>query len=92
MAAEKKLENRVKKYLSTLPNTWFMKTHGGSIFQKAGIPDLIICRNGLFYGLELKAPGEEPTALQLAVGEKIIIARGGWLCSDAFEEIKEWLE
>lgn len=32
-----------------------MKIHGGP-FQSAGIPDLLGCVNGLFFGLEVKVP------------------------------------
>lgn len=40
-----------------------MKVWGGG-YQKAGIPDLIICVNGIFIGCELKSSTGEPSELQ----------------------------
>ncbi len=37
---------------------WWFKTHG-SIFQMAGIPDIIGCHDGRFVALEVKMPGKE---------------------------------
>jgi hypothetical protein len=41
------------------PAAWIMKVHGGPM-QMAGIPDLLICVNGLLVGAEAKhqKPGE----------------------------------
>jgi hypothetical protein len=41
----------VRKRLKELPNLWFFKASERSL---AGIPDLILCLNGMFVGLELK--------------------------------------
>lgn len=40
-----------------------MKIHGGP-FQTAGIPDLLIIKEGRAYFLEVKQPGKRPTKLQ----------------------------
>ena len=45
-------------------------------FTKSGIPDLLICCNGHFIGLELKAPNGKPSELQLWNIEKIKEAGG----------------
>jgi len=55
--------NHIKAYLSSIPNLFFWKTHGG-IYGTAGIPDIIICYRGRFIGLEVKANNRMPTALQ----------------------------
>jgi hypothetical protein len=36
----------------------------GTGFGRAGIPDFLICYNGYFIGVECKANGGKPTALQ----------------------------
>lgn len=62
MAAEKNFENKVKKFLEE-EGCYFIKTHGDR-FSKIGTPDLIICCNGRFVGIELKAPNGKPSPLQ----------------------------
>ncbi|WP_050607241.1 VRR-NUC domain-containing protein [Clostridium niameyense] len=63
MAAEKQFENKIKKFLESLPNTWFFKYWAGPM-SKAGIPDIIACVNGRFVGIEVKAPNGNPSELQ----------------------------
>lgn len=53
---------------------WF-KVHGGP-FQMAGLPDILGCYKGRFIGIEVKCPGNKPTALQLEVGNMILKAGG----------------
>jgi Holliday junction resolvase len=75
MAAEKQFENKVKKFLED-EGCWFLKYWGGAAYTKAGIPDLLVCCNGHFLGIELKAPNGRPSALQLWNIEKIKEAGG----------------
>ncbi|MDD3020919.1 MAG: VRR-NUC domain-containing protein [Alphaproteobacteria bacterium] len=78
MAAEKNFESRVKRWLEengvypagcpadkqpVPPCGWYLKTWGGGM-QKTGIPDLLICVNGLFLSCELKADNGKPSDLQ----------------------------
>lgn len=67
MASEKKFENKVKSWLHQLQKEGqpikFIKIWGGG-FQKAGIPDLICCINGIYFEVELKASNGRPTELQ----------------------------
>lgn len=64
MADEKNFENKVKKFLKE-QGCWFIKYWAGGEFTKAGIPDLLICCNGHFLGVELKGPKGKPSELQL---------------------------
>ena len=75
MAAEKNFENRVKKFLKE-QGCWFIKYWGGGEFTKAGVPDLLICCNGYFLGVELKGPTGKPSELQLWNIEQIKKAGG----------------
>jgi hypothetical protein len=67
MAAEKRFENKVKGWLHQLKQEGqpikFIKIWGGG-FQKAGIPDLICCINGIYVEVELKASNGRTTELQ----------------------------
>ena len=64
MAAEKNFENKVKKFLKD-KGAWVLKYWGGAAYTKSGIPDLLVCFNGWFLGIELKAPKGRPSDLQL---------------------------
>lgn len=64
MAAEKNFENKVKKFLDE-KNCWFLKYWGGAAYTKSGIPDLLVCCNGFFLGVEIKAPKGKPSPLQI---------------------------
>lgn len=78
MAAEKNFENRLRTWLhgmgiysAGMPNDkqteppmgWYLKIWGGG-FQKSGIPDLLMCVNGIFLAVELKSSVGKPTELQ----------------------------
>lgn len=61
------------------------KVHGGPE-QIAGIPDLIVCCDGRFVGLEVKRPGEHATSLQLFTIREIQAAGGTAAVVHAVEE------
>lgn len=63
MAAEKTFENEIKKFLNKLPNTWYFKVWSGP-YSKSGIPDIIVCINGHFVALEVKAENGKASELQ----------------------------
>lgn len=53
----------VAKIISTLEKEvggFWIKIHG-SPFQRRGIPDILGCCEGMFFGLEVKLPGGEDT-------------------------------
>jgi len=59
---EKKVKDKVKKILGEHDAYYFMPATGG--FGKSGVPDLVACIKGRFIGIECKANGGKPTALQ----------------------------
>ena len=60
---EKQFENKVKAFLHE-QGCWVLKTWSNGV-QREGVPDLLICCDGLFIGVELKAPKGKPEQLQL---------------------------
>jgi len=70
---ESAFSKKVITQLKGIPKTYVIRTQAGSI---AGIPDLIICCNGLFFAWELKVPPNKPTKLQSYTIEKIREAKG----------------
>lgn len=63
MTPEAKVKKKVKDILKELGAYYTMPVTGG--YGNSGVPDFIICIAGLFYGIECKANGGKPTALQL---------------------------
>lgn len=59
---EKKVKDKVKKLLAEHGAYYFMPATGG--YGKSGVPDLVACIKGRFIGIECKANGGKPTALQ----------------------------
>lgn len=87
-------DNHVKPFLKNLPKCWFFKVHGGSIFQVAGIPDIIGVINGKFIALELKAEKGKPSELQVRT-LKLINNAGGYgklVYPSNWEEVKQALK
>lgn len=88
--SEKTIENQIKRYLDKLENNgkaWHMKVHG-SMFQKAGVPDIIACINGRFVGIEVKRPGGIVSELQKYHIAKINKAGGAAFVAYSIDEVK----
>ena len=62
MTPEKKVKEKVKKILKELNCYYCMPATGG--YGASGVPDIIACYEGRFIGIECKANGGKPTALQ----------------------------
>jgi len=60
---EAKVKAKVKKVLSEVGAYYAMPM--GTGFGNSGVPDFLVCFRGKFYGIECKANGGKPTALQL---------------------------
>ena len=89
MAAEKNFENKVKDFLQS-QGCYFVKYWGGGPYTKAGIPDILACCQGRFFGVEVKARTGRPSILQLLNLERIRVA-GGFgvlLYPDGFQGFK----
>ena len=85
---ESQLIQSIRKYLATLPECFFWKEHGGQ-YGTAGIPDIIVCYKGRFYGLEAKVGKNQPTLLQAATIEQIRHAGGVAAVVRSVDEVKE---
>ena len=72
---ETAFKNKVEKALDD-HHAWYIKYWAGSKFTKEGIPDILACVNGKFYGIELKGDGGRPKLLQLVTLRKIREADG----------------
>lgn len=85
-------KDEIKKYLTTLGCFWFSPATAG--YGKSGVPDIIACIEGRFWGIEVKRPGKAATVLQARLGQEIEQAGGLWVCGTAevvIGRIKAWL-
>lgn len=93
MGKEKSFETKIKDYIENCGG-WFIKYWGGGKYTKTGIPDLLACINGDFYGIEVKSETGKPSTLQLMNLNKINNA-GGYailLYPKDFENFKKLIQ
>lgn len=88
---ESSIVKSIMAYLKTLPECFCWKEHGG-MYGTAGIPDIICCIGGKFYGFEVKTERGKPTALQEATIRKIQAAGGVAMVVRSVAEVKAALE
>ena len=89
---ESDFQRKVIKYLRGKGH--YVLNVAGSSQQRKGTPDLIVCINGAFYGIELKCKGNRPSPLQLHALEEINKAGGHGivLYEDQWEEFKKSID
>lgn len=83
MKKEKSLETKIKDFLKT-QKIYYFKTNG-SIYGTVGLPDLVICINGKFIGIELKAKNNKASLQQLKNGIKILENNGIFAVIDDYD-------
>lgn len=84
---ESDIVRAILRYLKTVQNCFFWKEHGG-MYGTAGIPDIIACIDGRFYGFEVKTDEGTPTKLQIATIRKINAAGGIAQVVRSVEDVK----
>ena len=62
MTPEKKVKTKVSKILKENGVYYFYPVTSG--YGSSGVPDIVGCYNGKFFGIECKAKGNKPTPLQ----------------------------
>ena len=94
MAEEKRFEEKVKRWL-TKRGAWWIKYAPTGLGCRAGVPDVLACVDGRFYGIELKASDGRPSELQKravrrireAGGIGVVLYPSGWAAfKDAVEK------
>ena len=61
---ERKVKKKVTNILKTAGAYYTMPVTSG--FGNSGAPDILVCYQGVFFGIECKANGGKPTKLQLS--------------------------
>ena len=70
LTPEAKVKKQVKKVLDDIGAYHFSPLTAG--YGRSGVPDIIVCYKGKFIGIECKAHGNKPTALQQSNLEEIV--------------------
>jgi Holliday junction resolvase len=71
---EAKVKKKVVNVLKENGAYYFFPATGG--YGRSGVPDVVGCYRGVFFGIECKAGSNKPTALQEAEMRKIREANG----------------
>lgn len=86
---ESELSRKVMKMLKKdFPDIWAYKT--SDRFQ-SGIPDILLCKDGHLWAIELKRPGLDATKLQRYVLNSINTAGGSAAVCHSVQEVRNYL-
>ena len=85
---ERDIQTKIIQWARKQKTIWIVKYPGG-IFGTNGTPDLILCVNGMFVGIEVKQTGEKLTELQRIQQQKI--RKSGGIC-ERVESLAEAVE
>lgn len=67
-------KDEIKLYLETVGAWYFCPYMAG--FGKSGVPDIVACIDGMFFGIEVKREGKAPTVRQTQIMNEIEKAGG----------------
>ena len=94
MTPEAKVKKQVTRQLDAMGAYYFYPVTGG--YGKSGVPDIVGCYKGLFFGIECKAGKNKPTPLQ-EKNLREIRAAGGcdmivneWTVGDLTDTLGSW--
>lgn len=95
---ESKIQRRIREHLEKTVGGFWFKSHGGP-FQMSGLPDLIGCVEGLYFGFEVKVPYDKrsKTMEHQDTVLKLIKFKGkGYVAvvtdpQDAEDRVRDWL-
>ena len=81
---ERAISTKIQTYLR-LNGAYVVKYHGNQ-FSIAGVPDLLVCYKGDFYGLEIKTDMGKVSRLQEIHADQIARACGKWYVLRSLED------
>lgn len=89
MSSELQLQKKVTRMIKKeFPDVFFYKAHDQFT---AGIPDLLGCVAGTFFGIELKKEGQKPRKLQEYVIQQIRKAGGYAIWATTVEQCRHFI-
>jgi len=73
MMPESKITAAIIRKLKTVPESFVMKLHG-SMYQVAGLPDILFLYSGIAFFIEVKTPGGRTTPIQQHMHRRLVNA------------------
>lgn len=89
---ESRLARRITRLLRSRGAAVFNIHGGDNPFQEVGIPDLLVCFEGRFIGLELKVPGAKVKPRQALLLKRIQDAGGIAARVESVEDVERLLQ
>lgn len=74
MAEEKNFENKIKRFIKSIGG--YEVKFFANAYTRKGVPDILACVNGKFWGIEAKSSAGKPSELQV-YNIRLIRAAGG---------------
>lgn len=90
MTEEGLLKTKIRKYL-TQKNVYWASIQGGP-GSKPGDPDMVVCKDGRFIALEMKAKSGRQSPIQMKREQEIKESGGEYYLIRRLEEVKEIIE
>lgn len=96
MTPEKRVQNAIVEYLNELQRqgepVFVERRNAGGFSYKKGIPDLYAVINSVHLEIEVKAPGNSPTTMQLKFRDKCKRLNILWICADSVDDVSQVVE
>lgn len=86
-APESKIQTAIIRYLKSIPDAYVLRP---ITCTEAGHPDIVCLVQGRMFGIEVKQPGKNPTALQKKRLEQIESAGGCGIVAHSVEDVRKW--
>lgn len=92
MTPEKHVQNKIIDFLKTIPCLVYERRQAGGFNYKAGLPDLWFVYRGVHVEIEVKAPGGEPSSLQIKQEARFELAGANYWRGDSAADFTKWFE
>lgn len=91
MVKEQNIQTSIMNYISSIGGLP-IKFNNMGIYAKAGVSDILACIKGRFVAIEVKRPGNKPTAVQLQFIEAVNSIGGLAFWADNLQDVKDKLK
>lgn len=91
MTKEQNIQTSIMNYISSIGGLP-IKFNNMGIYAKAGVSDILACIKGRFVAIEVKRPGNKPTAVQLQFIKAINNIGGLAFWADNLQDVKDKLK
>ena len=88
MTKEQDIQTSIMNYISSIGGLP-LKFNNIGIYAKAGVSDILACIRGRFVAIEVKKPGNKPSALQVNFINAINSIGGLAFWADSLEDVKD---